>query len=298
MSTLAIRRKPAALDEQGNLEKKAKFSKLSERLTEELVIAVVGPVGSGCTTAYELLEEIFKNDYAYDVNYYKLSDYIIESAELVREKNNDNLNGAERIIQMQPIGDKLRKIFGKHYLAAKAVEKIAELRETKGFGKTKDNQKVPKTLRHVHIIDSIKHPEELKLLRATYGDIFWLIGIFAPMSIREQRLKFQQSFNKQKIGNIVQRDYMDDNEHGQKVRDVFYQADFFIRNDQQNKKHFEQALERFFRNFIWQSWTYPNTGRVLNVCSVCGSCKISMSFTASGSCDCESARRAYWVRSQ
>ncbi len=110
---------------------------------------------------------------------------------------------------------------------------------------TADSQSVPKKLRHVHIIDSIKHPEELKMLRATYGEIFWLIGVFAPLAVREQRLEFQQHLDKAQIGEIVQRDYTEDEEHGQKVRDVFYQADFFVRNDQDNTTRLKQTLERF-----------------------------------------------------
>ncbi len=226
-------------------ESVAKMPRLNERLTEELVIALVGPVGSGCTSAYQLLQSIFQDDYSYVVHYYLLSDYISQGAKLVGAAPPGNLKGAERIDAMQTIGDKLRQACGNSYLAAKAVEKIAEKRDVEGFGKTADGQSVPKKLRQVHIIDSIKHPEELKLLRATYGEIFWLVGIFAPLAVREQRLMFQQHLDKAAIGAIVQRDYTENEDHGQKVRDVFYQADFFVRNDQENTSRFRQELDRF-----------------------------------------------------
>lgn len=226
-------------------ETHVRIPKLNERLTEELVIALVGPVGSGCSTAYRALEKIFKDDYAYDVYYYKLSDYIGQGAKLVGEPIPADIQGAQRIELMQNIGDRLRQICGKSYLAAKAVEQIAERRDEEGFGKTADGQAVPKKLRQVHIIDSIKHPEELKLLRSTYGEIFWLVGVFAPLAVREQRLTSQQNLDKAAIGAIVQRDYTEDEDHGQKVRDVFYQADFFVRNDQENTKRLEKSLDRF-----------------------------------------------------
>lgn len=246
MSAVEFKAVPVPKDVgQEAAEVHVRIPKLNERLTEELVIALVGPVGSGCSTAYRVLEKILKDDYAYDVYYYKLSDYIGLGAKLVGEPIPADIQGAQRIELMQSIGDRLRQICGKSYLAAKAVEQIAERRDEEGFGKTADGQAVPKKLRQVHIIDSIKHPEELKLLRSTYGEIFWLVGVFAPLAVREQRLTSQQNLDKAAIGAIVQRDYTEDEDHGQKVRDVFYQADFFVRNDQENTKRLEKSLDRF-----------------------------------------------------
>ncbi len=222
-----------------------KLPKLNDRLTEELVIALVGPVGSGCSTTYEEIKDILQKDYLYDVEYYKLSDYILKNKELVNVTLPASIQGAEHVEQLQIIGDKLRQACGKSYLAAKAVEDIAKWRDNKGFGETASKQAVPKKLRCVHIIDSVKHPEELKLLRATYGEIFWLIGVFAPLTVRNKRLTIQEGWDKEKINPIIQRDYTEDEEHGQKVRDVFYQADFFVRNDKENKTRLNNILFRF-----------------------------------------------------
>ena len=218
---------------------------MSERQTEELVIALVGPVGSGCSETYRILDEIFKSDYGYAVYYYKLSDAIAQNAKLVGMELDRDVDEAARVRSLQQIGDKLRAACGMSYLAAKAVEKIAERRDVEGFGQTASGQAVPKKLRQVHIIDSIKHPEELRLLRSTYGEIFWLVGVFAPLSIRERRLEFQQHLDKAQIGEIIDHDYTEEEDHGQKVRDVFYQADFFVRNDQENTFRLKQTLERF-----------------------------------------------------
>jgi deoxycytidylate deaminase len=242
-ATLSVVAKAASSAVAG--EATIKFPKLSERHTEELVIALVGPVGSGCSATYRLLEEILKNDYGYAVHYYKLSDSISQNAKLVGMAIDGNEDEAARVRNLQKIGDKLRAACGKSYLAAKAVEKIAERREIDGFGQTASGQAVPKKIRQVHIIDSIKHPEELKLLRSTYGEIFWLIGVFAPLAIRERRLEFQQHLDRAQIGEIIDRDYTEEEDHGQKVRDVFYQADFFVRNDQENTVRLKQTLERF-----------------------------------------------------
>ncbi len=239
---------PATLGDENTdnkREAKVRIPRLNERLTEELVFALVGPVGSGCTSTYQLLEEILQDDYDYKIHYYHLSRYISDGAKLVEEKDGNSLQGAERIDYLQTVGDKLRKACGNSYLAAKAVEEIAQQRDVDGFGKTEAGQSVPKKLRHIHIIDSLKHPEEIKLLRATYGEIFWLIGVFAPLAVREQRLEYQKHLDAQAISTIVQRDYTEDDDHGQNVRDVFYQADFFLRNDQENDSRLRGSLKRF-----------------------------------------------------
>lgn len=237
--------KPIGHASQSAVGESSKIPRLKDRLTEELVIALVGPVGSGCTSTYQLLKSMLENDYSYLVHYYKLSDYISESAKLIDAEINESLSAAARVDRMQTIGDELRKVCGSGYLAAKAVEKIAERRDVDGFGKAVSGSSIPKKLRQIHIVDSIKHPDELRLLRATYGEIFWLIGVFAPQAVREQRLTVQQNLDRTALGAIMQRDYREEDDHGQKVRDVFFQADFFVRNDQENKNQLEKSLGRF-----------------------------------------------------
>lgn len=224
---------------------KVQLPKLGERLTEELVIALVGPIGSGCSTTADELSSLLKDEYGYDVHQYKLSDFISPSAKFVGETIPATMTPDTRTELLQKIGDKLREKCGNDYLAAKAIEQIARLRDKGGFGQTVEGIPVPKKLRQVHLIDSIKHPEELNLLRRTYGDIFWLIGVFAPLKVRENRLTFQQGHQKAGLGSILERDYKEENACGQQVRETFHQADYFIRNDQENKIQLNNALERF-----------------------------------------------------
>lgn len=226
-------------------EQKLKIPRLKDRLTEELVIAVVGPVGSGCSTTSKMIGKILQDEYSYSVTNYKLSDFVGQNAGLVKESVPTTLTPAERVEKLQKVGDKLREICGNSYLAAKAVEQIAKMRESEGVGKTMDGIDVPKKLRHVHIIDSVKHPDELKLFRHTYGEIFWLVGVFAPLSVRTQRLISQQGFEKAALSAIFEKDYKEEFPYGQQVRDVFHQSDFFVRNDRENTNKLQKTLDRF-----------------------------------------------------
>jgi deoxycytidylate deaminase len=222
-----------------------RIPRLNERLTDELVFAFVGPVGSGCSTSASIIKKILEDDYGYEVIVHTLSNFISSSAQLVGISLDQDIPTERRIEKMQVIGDKLRQTFGNAYLAAKAIEEIAKLRDRDGFGASKDKVRVPEKLRRVHLIDSLKRPEEIELLRSTYGEIFWLIGVFAPLTIRSSRLKYQQSLSEQAINVIVHKDYKEEVEYGQNVRDVFHQADYFVRNDRENTTKLTSSLERF-----------------------------------------------------
>ena len=114
------------------------------------------------------LQDILKGQYSYEVHYNHLSDYIIGGAALIGEEVPNNLRPAERVEKLQSAGDKLRKACGSPYLAAKAVERIAVRRDKEGFGSTAEGVPVPKRLRQVHVIDSLKYPDELKLLSSIW----------------------------------------------------------------------------------------------------------------------------------
>lgn len=218
---------------------------LDDRVTAELVFAVVGPVGSGCTKVTQALKKILSRDYGYDVIEHKLSDFIKESAPLVGLNSEKALSGAERVAHFQNVGNELRKTFGHSYLAAKAIEKIAVQREEQGFKQSQDGTPIPVRLRRLHIVDSLKHPSELRLLRETYGDIFWLFGVFAPEQVRRARLTHQEDHKPEDLDSIMSHDYKEDEKYGQAVRDTFFQSDFFVRNDQSNDEVLNNVLERF-----------------------------------------------------
>lgn len=224
---------------------RAKIPTLKERLTEELVFSFVGPVGSGCSASADILAKKLKNDYGYEVHRYKPSDYIERSAGLVERKVEKSITPAERIITMQKIGDELRKKFGNSYLAGKVIEDIALLRDKDGFGQTESGMQRPIKLRRAHIIDSLKNPEELEILRSTYGEIHWLFGVFAPFELRKVRLEHICNVKPDQIQKITDIDYKEKDSYGQNVRDVFHQSDFFIRNDRENTSSLEHSLSRF-----------------------------------------------------
>ena len=51
------------------------------------------------------------------------------------------------------------------------------------------------TSRVAYLIDSLKHPDEVNILRAVYRKIFFLVGIFCQSKIRNENLAEIQIIN-------------------------------------------------------------------------------------------------------
>ena len=160
---------------------------IDERLSQELIIALVGPVGSGVSTAAQFIQNILANDFAYDVCPIIKPSSIIR-AELPRVEMADlpKMPLDKYVAHMQTAGNALRKKFGGNYLIEKAVEQICKFRKEKGGYSDKG---APLPGRRAYIIDSIKHPDELFLLRKIYGETLCVFGVFAPDLMRSTRLK-------------------------------------------------------------------------------------------------------------
>lgn len=216
---------------------------LQERRTPELVIALVGPIASGVSITGEILKELFENEYDYEVFIYKVSKIIKDFSSSVGGKFDDYLTGANRVLSLQSIGNELRKKYSPEYLAEKCVELIGTRRLNNGYDKSQEPF-IPLPIRQVHIIDSIKNPAELNLLRDVYGDIFWVFGVFAPVDVRRNRL-INQGYVVQELDNIMYRDEDENIPHGQKVRDTIHLADFFARNDGSNDERLRGTLSRY-----------------------------------------------------
>jgi len=208
---------------------------ISERLSQELVIALVGPVASGVSTAAEIISEVLTHDFGYQVS------PIIKPSEIIRAEMHrvdggavpakDHEHYGQYIDEMQNAGNRLREKYGPNYLAEKTVEKIVHFRTKAGGYETRDGKLIPLPGRRAYIIDSIKNIEELELLKQIYSETLCLMGVFAPDSIRKQRL-IDLGIKQAEVQKILDRDQGEVATFGQMTRKVFIESDFFICNDQ------------------------------------------------------------------
>lgn len=228
------------LDFQGDQERTL-AKDISDRLSQEIVIALVGPVGSGVSTSASYLSEILSQHFHYDVApIIKPSGIIREEAHRVKMANIPREPINAYIDHMQTAGNKLREKFGPNYLAEKAVERIAKFRRGKG-GYTDTGTVVPG--RRAYIIDSIKNLEELQLLRQIYRETLCVIGVFAPDEMRKKRL-VDDGGEAKGVDRVIDRDQGEVATFGQMTRKIFVESDFFICNDHK-KDELKARIHRY-----------------------------------------------------
>lgn len=225
-----------------------------ERRTSELVIALVGPVGAGVSTTAKSLSEILQKDYNYKTATIKVSDIVNERVELVGKDKIDRKD-SERINKLQIAGSALREKYGEDVLANFCIEKIHDGRDV---DPEQDGLVPDKVRRHCTIIDSLKNPREVSRLRTVYGEMFWLIGVFAPEDIRVSRLLSEQPDNAY-IHKIKDQDYDEGKDHGQSVKDTMGLADTFIRNDAPNTIKLGEVINIFLERIFEIGVRTPNS---------------------------------------
>jgi len=216
-------------------------AQIDERLSQELIIALVGPVGSGVSTAALMIHDTLKTDFDYDVApIIKLSEIIKAEAHRVAAipKGREHLD--DYIEQMQGIGNGLRQKLGNYYLTEKVVERICKHRtERAGYRGT-----IQLPGRRAYIIDSLKNMEELTLLKRIYGDTLIVVGVFAPDEIRRSRLE-NDGVDQARVKSIVDRDQGEVATFGQMTRKIFQKSDLFVCNDHRPEE-MKEKIKRFF----------------------------------------------------
>lgn len=146
----------------------------------------------------------------------------------------------ERIKHYMQAGDKLRKNSKNNaVLAAGVANKISSLR----------SQNNSSSKKQAFIVNSLKHPSEVEFLRKIYGDGFYLIGIHADEKRRRQYLTDDKGMTQVQANELIRIDEDESFDHGQKTRDTYHLADFFLNlgsNNDQVKNRLQRYLELIF----------------------------------------------------
>lgn len=231
-TTATITKLPIAADLGGKGKFVAK-DRIDEAMTPEIVVALCGPLGTPLHRVSEILKDLLSRSHDYKrVDEIRLSDFI-------------RLYGSPKdpksIRDLIDAGNSMRMKHGHSVLAQLAIRQIATMREQE-----RDSSIDPKQLsldgvpppeqavvptpvvRNCHIIDSIKNTDELELLRSVYGRLLHVVSVYSPIELRTQELE-RKLGDKSEVHKLIDRDSGEEFENGQSVRDVFPQADFFLR---------------------------------------------------------------------
>jgi len=219
---------------------------IEKNKSNEIFVALVGPAGSGAGTAAKRLETFF-TEQNYNAIIIKAS-ILIKSASLAHSLAvpPDNIRKSiETITILQDRGDDFRA--GRypngsedHSAIARFILNQIALERAKAQGQqVRENSLVkPDGTKKVFIIDSLRHPAEVHLLRKVYQEAFALVGVVCEPSVREKRIRtnlfdradWAKEETKNKVRIFLKRDENSEDRFGQHVSDTFEEADFFVDN--------------------------------------------------------------------
>ena len=193
----------------------------------ELVIGIVSAVGTEYKRVTDPLTDRLKG-FGYSVQEIRVSSC------LPKFTGGDEYS---RIKHYMQAGDRLREQSSNNAILAAGVAKnISASRNTSN----------PK---RAYIVNSLKHPREVEFLRKIYGDGFYLIGIHAEEKRRHQHLTDDKSMTQVQANELIRIDEDESFDHGQKTRDTYHLADFFLNlggNNDQVKNRLQRFLELIF----------------------------------------------------
>jgi len=217
---------------------------LLDEASNELVFAVVGHAGSGTSVVAKqlknLLKEIIVDGDPFDVEILKARK-VIEAWAMSRGQTLPEATKPPSLTQVkmfQDYGDLMRcekTASGKEDYAAIAralVLQIREIRASKTNVKAAKGQPVtPDRKPRAYILDSIRHPAEVQLLRHVYKDAFVLIGVVCEDERRVARIgeKYRDAGRTNAL-DFMKRDADAAEKHGQHVADAFHLSDYFVDN--------------------------------------------------------------------
>ncbi len=231
----------------------------------ELVIGLVGPAGTDLTGVSTALLSALKP--------YDYKTYVIKVSKLIAEKCSDGVRNElddcsfeRRVEILQDEGDKFRAHIGYGgALVPLICSRIRFVRQNflKEEGCLDDFDEV-ELYNHCFIVDSIKHPDEINMLRNIYGEKFILISCFSDYEDRRNFLRKEiskyykttrgKSYD-DKIDVIIETDYKrQGTKLGQDVSSSFHAGDMFL----YIKSDWQKRVEKFLRQLFDYPYITPN----------------------------------------
>ena len=224
-------------------------AKFDARRSQELVIALAGPIGCGIGGVADALEDRLKERGYLEVIRIKLSEFLesavadkLIAAPIPDDKKSTRYN---RYRKLQEVGKELRRKTGNPAVLAEFAARQISLDRIKRKGQAHDASDGPIVpSRIAYIIDQVKRPEEVTLLRALYRNLFYLAGVTRIYDRREAAL-VSESVAKDEVDGLMEIDRMEDRNDGQQLDKTLFLADYFIRNDSMAADEKVLKLNRF-----------------------------------------------------
>lgn len=178
----------------------------------ELVIALVGSIGTNLKAVAEILEERLKA-FSYTTEHIKISSDVIA---MLGNPPKPGPNEYDRIHGFMEEGNRLRKEYKDNSILAL------------GAAATINQKRNAAPRRRAYIINSLKNPDEVQRLRKIYAGGFFLLGVHADHERRRNYLVKDLRLNDDDASRLIDKDANEREGHGQHTRDTYHLSDFFI----------------------------------------------------------------------
>ena len=201
----------------------------------EVVIGLVGAIGTNLDQLKVTIKEML-TAYSYDVMEIRISSDIINKLKEIES----SAGNYKKINDLMSAGNELRKKSKNNAILSMAASAlISSHREKEYSGLPKPKR------RKAYIIHSLKHPDEVNLLREIYTNGFYLIGVYSDEDRRKEFLVNHKSISKEEAEELIKRDAHEGDDWGQHTRDTYELSDFFISSGS-NYDKVTNHLWRFF----------------------------------------------------
>jgi len=220
----------------------------------QIIIALTGQYGSGVTSVAEIIINQLKD-------FVRINPVLIKISGIFKRMNmSDELDKRNPLAikaGQQSIGDKLRKMnlnaIGLFVLNEIYDKRKEIFRATSGFPQSSTD-----VCTDIYIVDSVKNPNDVNVLREIYGENFYLVSVIAPEDLRFSRLKTKNiKISEVELRKIDQIDYGEGNEWGQNVRTSIEQSDYFINNSVDGTNKLKEKVVRMLQVLFLDPYVGP-----------------------------------------
>lgn len=225
-----------APDGQSTPDSTTLLERFSSRRSKELVVAFAGPIGCGIGAVINIARSRLKDLGYADVVHIKLSDFLEDAIKERRIHGAQLLTGHSdrfnRYRRLQEAGMELRRrTENQAILAEYAIRHIRIDRTQRTPTSAINHPDIPTVPRQVaYLIDQVKRPEEVVLLRALYRNLFHLVGVTRTYKERPALLQ-NDSIRVEEAPVLAEIDGNESDDFGQRLDKTLHLADYFIRND-------------------------------------------------------------------
>ena len=193
----------------------------------EIVLGLTYAIGTSADKIVHALGSYLESEFGYSLNQIRLSE---EFDQFLPDQNLNPPKAYDKRRKLMDAGNQLRQQANDNGLLSQiAASLIAQ-------GRIVDGDPTPRP-RTVHLVRSLKRPEEVAALREVYGSGFYAIGVYAAERDRLKNLRDVERIDEDQARQLLDDDQSEDGDWGQQTGSTFELSDVFVAEDEVPELH-------------------------------------------------------------